>query len=92
MNLVPNPLSIAITSALFTFSAQSFSEESTQVNKELVSDLEIITVTGDFRQNNLQKIPSSLSVLNADDIKTRNAQNLEEISKECGNNINKIYR
>ncbi|MCJ8321993.1 MAG: TonB-dependent receptor, partial [Colwellia sp.] len=79
MNLVPNPLSIAITSALFTFSAQSFSEESTQVNKELVSDLEIITVTGDFRQNNLQKIPSSLSVLNADDIKTRNAQNLEEI-------------
>jgi len=79
MNLVQSPLSLAITSALITFSAQSFSEESTQVKQEITSDLEIITVTGDFRQKNLQKTPSSLSVLNTDDIKSRNAQNLEEI-------------
>lgn len=79
MNLVQSPLSLAITTALITFSAQSFSQENTPIKTEVDSALEIITVSGDFRQQNLQNTPSSLSVLNADDINTRNAQNLEEI-------------
>ena len=43
------------------------------------SDIETIEVVGDFRSTNLQKTASSLSVIGSEDIKQRNAQNLEEI-------------
>ncbi len=43
------------------------------------SDLEVITVTGDFNQHNLQKIPASISVITEQEISRRNAQNLEEV-------------
>jgi iron complex outermembrane recepter protein len=43
------------------------------------SELEVITVTGDFNQHNLQKIPASISVITEQDISRRNAQNLEEV-------------
>ena len=77
MNFVKSPLSFAIASALILSSAHSVAEEVNEQENE--TDYEVIVVSSDFRQQNLQKIPSSLSVLNADDIKERNAQNLEEI-------------
>lgn len=43
------------------------------------SELEVITVTGDFNQYNVQKIPASISVITEQDISRRNAQNLEEV-------------
>lgn len=43
------------------------------------NDIEVITVKGDFRQGNLQNIASAVSVLTAQDIARRNAQNLEEL-------------
>ena len=44
-----------------------------------LKDIEVITVTSDFRDRNLQKVPASLSVLSAQDIANLNAQNLEEV-------------
>ncbi|WNC66824.1 TonB-dependent receptor [Thalassotalea nanhaiensis] len=68
-------LATAITMALIptTVFAQ------TTTDAELDKDLEVIQVVGDFREQNLQKTASSLSVVNSDDIALRNAQNLEEI-------------
>ena len=63
-------LATAITCALIT---------STSAQAEQQNDMEVITVTSDFRQHNLQQVPASLSVLSAQEIADRNAQNLEEV-------------
>lgn len=44
-----------------------------------VSDMEVITVKGDFRETSLQKSPNAVSILSETDIARRHAQNLEEI-------------
>lgn len=70
MTLCKSTISLAIAATFFNASA-SANESST--------DLEVITVSSDFRQQNLQATPSSLTVLTAEDIKLRNAQHLEEL-------------
>ena len=91
MKFVKSSISLAVASGLITFSSQSFAdspaiaqtvetkEEKASKNISKNDDFEIIVVSGDFRQTNLQKTPSSLSIINADDIVNRNAQNREEI-------------
>ena len=91
MKFVQSSLPLAIASSLLAIPTQSFANtpvldksSGTSVVKTLKNtatenDFEIIVVSGDFRQENLLKTPNSLSVINASEIQTRNAQNLEEI-------------
>ncbi len=51
----------------------------------VVNNLEIITVNSGFRQQNLQKTAASLSVLTDENIRRRNAQNLEELVASAPN-------
>ena len=74
MKFVKSPLALATTFGL----AQMFTLSIAHAD-ESAHDMEVITVNSDFRQNNLQKIPSTLSVLGSDDITLRNAQNLEDV-------------
>ncbi len=73
MKLVKSPVAIAIT--LLLSSQSAYANEETQASAE---DLEVITVKGNFRENSLQKTPSSLFVMQSQDIALRNAQNFEE--------------
>ena len=79
MTFDKSSLAIAISASLFTLS--SFSSIAEQDNNSTSTDdaIETITVTSDFRQQNLQKTSVSLSVLTDADIKQRNAQHLEEL-------------
>lgn len=63
-------LGSAISCALFS----SFA-----ISEESLKEIEVIEVASDFRNQNLQQTPTSLSVITEDEISLRNAQHLEEI-------------
>ena len=63
-------IALAISSVLII--NPSFAEDDT-------SEIEVITIKGDFRETNIQQSPNAVSLLSEQDIKRRNAQNLEEI-------------
>ena len=63
-------IALAISSVLII--NPSFAENDT-------SEIEVITIKGDFRETNIQQSPNAVSLLSEQDIKRRNAQNLEEI-------------
>lgn len=70
MNFNKSTIALTISTALITsLNAQADDKET----------IEVITVSSDFRQQNLSKTPASLSVLTDIDIKQRNAQHLEEL-------------
>jgi len=74
MNFSKSTPTLAISSALlFSFSASANEEQA------IAPVTEVITVSSDFRQQNLLKTPTSLSVLTDIEIKQRNAQHLEEL-------------
>ena len=70
MNFTKSTIALTITTALIT---------SINVQAKNNEPLEVITVSSDFRQQNLLKTPTSLSVLTDIEIKQRNAQHLEEL-------------
>ncbi|MBL4910071.1 MAG: TonB-dependent receptor [Alteromonadaceae bacterium] len=78
-SLSKTTLSLAITASLACFSTLATAENTQDQHKTNLNDIEVITVRGDFREHNLQKTASSLSVLTDQDIAQRNAQNLEEL-------------
>ncbi|MCW8832269.1 MAG: TonB-dependent receptor [Colwellia sp.] len=73
MNFTKSILPLAVSSAIFASLSASANEAQTS------TDVEVITVTSDFRQQNLLKTPASLSVLTDIEINQRNAQHLEEL-------------
>lgn len=73
MKIAKTSLALAISSALLSSSLYAASNEASD------QDLEVITVTTDFRNNSLMSTPAALTVLSADEIGTRQAQNLEEV-------------
>lgn len=76
MTFDKSSLAIAISASFLSVSSFStIAEQSNTINHAI----EKITVTSDFRQQNLQKTAASLSVLTAEDINIRNAQHLEEL-------------
>jgi outer membrane receptor protein involved in Fe transport len=78
MNFAKSTLTLSISSLLVSATFSSLSAiANEEVNK--TSNIEIITVTSDFRQQNLLKTPSALSVLTDIEVNQRNAQNLEEL-------------
>jgi outer membrane receptor protein involved in Fe transport len=74
MNFTKSTLSLAVSSALISSLNATANEEPTTK-----APIEVITVSSDFRQQNLLKTPASLSVLTDIEIKQRNAQHLEEL-------------
>ncbi len=70
MNFTKSTIALTISAALIT---------SITVQADDKNTIEVITVTSDFRQQNLLKTPASLSVLTDIEIKQRNAQHLEEL-------------
>jgi len=77
MTFPKSAICLAITASLFNFTA--FAQE--QASNETINteNVETITVTSDFRSQNLQSTPASLSVLTDIEIKQRNAKHLEEL-------------
>ncbi|PHR83986.1 MAG: TonB-dependent receptor [Colwellia sp.] len=74
MNFTKSTLTLAVSSALiFNLSASANEKPTTNTT------IEVITVSSDFRQQNLLKTAASLSVLTDIEIKQRNAQHLEEL-------------
>ncbi|MBL4822058.1 MAG: TonB-dependent receptor [Colwellia sp.] len=63
-----------LTSSILLVTATAFANEENNT-----AEVEVLTVTSDFRQQSLLKTPASLSVLTDVDIKQRNAQHLEEL-------------
>ena len=74
MSFTKSTLTLAVSSALIC-------SLNVTANEEPITDttIEVITVSSDFRQQNLLKTPTSLSVLTDLEIKQRNAQHLEEL-------------
>ncbi|NMP32299.1 TonB-dependent receptor [Thalassotalea sp. M1531] len=70
MNTNKSTLSIAIALAMLSHSTLANTEQ---------DEIEVITVTSDFRESSLQATPVSATVLSADEISSVSAQNLEEV-------------
>ena len=79
MNFTKSTFALAVSSLLICASFSSLNANAFEEKNIAASDVEVITVTSDFRQQNLLKTPSALSVLTDVEIKQRNAQNLEEL-------------
>ncbi|MEW6982978.1 TonB-dependent receptor [Colwelliaceae bacterium 6471] len=76
-------LFLASSIAISFIPTTSFAAELSSTNDD--ETIETITVHSDFRQQNLQKTASSLSIISNDNIRMRNAQNLEEITAAIPN-------
>jgi iron complex outermembrane recepter protein len=59
--------------------SSAFAEETTTQEHADSEKTEVITVTGEFRDININKSSSTVSLLSEEDIKRQNAQNLEEV-------------
>lgn len=59
--------------------AQADANQQTTVDSDNVTDIEVINITGDFRDANIQKIPTAVSLIGEAEIERRHAQNLEEV-------------
>ena len=70
MKLAKSSLALAVSASLIPTLAAADTNDNA---------IEVITVTGDFNQHNLQRLPASVSVISNQDVETRNAQNLEEV-------------
>lgn len=79
MNFTKSTLTLTASSVLLSASFTSLNVSAYEEKNSTTSNLEVITVTSDFRQQNLLKTPSALSVLTDIEIKQRNAQHLEEL-------------
>ncbi|TYK65021.1 TonB-dependent receptor [Colwellia echini] len=77
MTFTKSAIYLAISATTFNLTAFAEEQKNTAINS--TDKLETITVTTDFREQNLQKIPTSVSVLTEIEIKQRNAQHLEEL-------------
>jgi iron complex outermembrane receptor protein len=69
----------AVLSTLFPVLADDAVEDSGK------NAVEVITVSGDFKQQTLQKIPDSITVIGQDIIRQRNAQHLEDVLNAAPN-------
>lgn len=80
MNFTKSTLALSISSLLASIPFYSFIANANDKDIEKTKHIETITVTSDFRQQNLLKTPSALSVLTDIEVEQRNAQNLEELA------------
>jgi len=87
MKLVKTSIALALLlpSAITIAQAESKEESQTSLNQINEEAIEVITVNAAYRSKSLQTTAASLSVLTAEDIALRNAQNLEEIAGAVAN-------
>ncbi|MFT5163253.1 MAG: iron complex outermembrane receptor protein [Alteromonadaceae bacterium] len=87
MNLTPSLLGSTLLCLLSSgLSAEVIEKPVDQsVNKTTKQSVEVITVSGDFQQQNLQKTPASVAVINQSMIQQRNAQHLEDVLNTAAN-------
>ena len=76
MTFSKSAICLAISASTFNVTALAQEQAS---NKSNTDNVETITVTSDFRQQSLQKAPTSMSVLTDVEIKQRSAKHLEEL-------------
>ncbi|QDP03067.1 TonB-dependent receptor [Thalassotalea sp. PS06] len=79
MNFTQSPITVAILSTAISFSSFAQDQNTEQAANADEQGIEVITVQSDFREETLQTIPSSLTILSASDMETRNAENLEDV-------------
>ncbi|TLU65283.1 TonB-dependent receptor [Thalassotalea litorea] len=84
MNFTQSPITLAILTSAISFSAFAQTQNQTQNKSDNAANadeqsIEVITVQSDFREQSLQAIPSSLTIMSSADMETRNAENLEDI-------------
>ena len=77
MTFPKSAICLAITASIFNVTALAQEQSSNDTSN--TDSVETITVTSDFRQQNLQNAPVSMSVLTDIEIKQRNAKHLEEL-------------
>jgi outer membrane receptor protein involved in Fe transport len=72
----PLSLSVSIATAISTsmFASLTYAEQTT----EAVA-LDVVTVSADFRDTNVQELPEAVTVIGADSIEARSAQHLESV-------------
>ena len=74
-----------IALSLLLHSSIVFAAKGTNEQSVAESEVEVITVQSDYRQQSLQKSAASISVLSEQDLALRNSQNLEEIAAGVAN-------
>ncbi|WP_371379236.1 TonB-dependent receptor [Thalassotalea aquiviva] len=86
MNTKTSSLYCACLGTLIPFSPNTFAnttvEQTSSVSESAIESIEVI---GDFRQQTINKVPASLSILTEQQFSARNAQNLEEIIAATAN-------
>lgn len=75
---------LSLLSAAILLSVSPVYAEDSQQDKQEKA-IETIEVSGDFHQQTLNRTPSSIAVITADMIRTRNAQHLEDVLNAAGN-------
>ena len=82
MKLIKTPIAIAILLSIPSVFAESSENQTVNTTEESV---EVITVNAGYRSTHLQSTPTSISVISAEELALRNAQNLEEIAGAVAN-------
>lgn len=76
------PLALAISAAL---SASAWAQTDAIDKPDPNNDMEIMVVTADFRSASLEKMPSSITVIDAQQIQDENAQHFEDVMNSIAN-------
>ncbi|MGL5391462.1 MAG: TonB-dependent receptor plug domain-containing protein, partial [Shewanella sp.] len=80
--LMRAPLALAIAA---TFAAPSFAQTGESDTPEPEPEMEIMVVTADFRRASLEKMPSSITVIDAQQIQDESAQHFEDVLNGIAN-------
>lgn len=76
------PLALAISAAL---SVSAWAQTDAIDKPDPNNDMEIMVVTADFRSASLEKMPSSITVIDAQQIQDENAQHFEDVMNSIAN-------
>ncbi|MFB2729869.1 TonB-dependent receptor [Shewanella mangrovisoli] len=82
LSLTRAPLALAISAALSTV---AWAQTDAIDKPEPSNDMEIMVVTADFRSASLEKMPSSITVIDAQQIQDESAQHFEDVMNSIAN-------
>ena len=82
ISLTRTPLALAVSAAL---SASAWAQTDAIDKPDPNNDMEIMVVTADFRSASLEKMPSSITVIDAQQIQDESAQHFEDVMNSIAN-------
>lgn len=82
ISLTRAPLALAVSAAL---SASAWAQTDAIDKPDTNNDMEIMVVTADFRSASLEKMPSSITVIDAQQIQDESAQHFEDVMNSIAN-------